>query len=751
MNLTTIGLHLGLLAVSVATTAGAAIYGWRHRSDPGARTFAGLMLAFTWYSSSHLLGVLTHPPRWRLLLENAQWIGGAIAPVFWLVFAMEYTGYDEVFDRKVLGGLLVVPGLTVITSWTNRWHGLMWVRNDVVVVDGLALLDQGFGPWFWVNMAYTIGLIGIGSLLLLGLIVRSDHLYADQSVLLIVGVAVPAVAIVLSVFETPPLRRPLLDLTPYAFAVTGVSFGGALFRYRLLEVMPATRQIGRRAAITSLDDGVLVLDSTRRIVYCNPEAAAIFDRELSAVLGASVRSLLDATELDFDAEDGPTELDLDDRTFEVRSSSIGDRHDRPLGTTLIVQDVTDRKRRERQLRQQRNELTRLDAINTVIREVNGALVGATTRAEIERTVPERLVAAEAYRAAWVGRGTIGTPDSIEWAVVVDEGDTDTPGTAPDERDEAAAISASRSIDSRVRSDEPDPGVLPESIPDEPLTRGSWTTIPLTHDRIVYGLLVLFSARSDAFGEREVAVLDELGETIGHAINAAESKRTLITDAVVELELLCTDPAAALVGISGRAECRFDLEGLVSAEKGRLLAYLSIEGTPAERMHELATETTGITATKRVSERADGNGALLEVTLADESLLSALTEHGTNVRSLHAEAGESRVVVEVAPEANVRSLVAHLEEAFPATELLSKRELDRPIERSEALSGSVFDDLTDRQREALEAAYRAGYFDWPRESTAEDVAESMAISSPTLHAHLRKAQNEVLDEVFDEHG
>ena len=47
MTLTTIALHVALLAVSVATTAGLAIYGWRHRSDPGARTFAGLMLAFT--------------------------------------------------------------------------------------------------------------------------------------------------------------------------------------------------------------------------------------------------------------------------------------------------------------------------------------------------------------------------------------------------------------------------------------------------------------------------------------------------------------------------------------------------------------------------------------------------------------------------------------------------------------------------------------------------------------------------------
>ncbi|PSQ04409.1 hypothetical protein BRC95_08240 [Halobacteriales archaeon QS_5_68_33] len=45
------------------------------------------------------------------------------------------------------------------------------------------------------------------------------------------------------------------------------------------------------------------------------------------------------------------------------------------------------------------------------------------------------------------------------------------------------------------------------------------------------------------------------------------------------------------------------------------------------------------------------------------------------------------------------------------------------------------DMTDRQREALEAAFRAGYFHWLRDSTAEEVAESLDIASPTLHSHI----------------
>ena len=262
---------------------------------------------------------------------------------------------------------------------------------------------------------------------------------------------------------------------------------------------------------------------------------------------------------------------MNDRTFEIRPSPIGDRHERSLGTTLVVQDVTDRKRRGRRLRRQRDELARLDTINTVIREVNRALVGTTTRKQIEWTVCERLVASEVYRATWVGRGTIGTQESIQWTVAADE-QVATDSTS-NGSDESTTTPVSRSVDHRLGSDGPDPGIALESIPDEPLNEGLWTTIPLTHDRIVYGVLVLFSNRENAFDQREVAVLDELGETIGHAINAAESKRMLITDAVVELELTCTDPTSAFTGISSRAECMFDLEGLVPVDEGTLLTTL----------------------------------------------------------------------------------------------------------------------------------------------------------------------------------
>jgi len=59
-----------------------------------------------------------------------------------------------------------------------------------------------------------------------------------------------------------------------------------------------------------------------------------------------------------------------------------------------------------------------------------------------------------------------------------------------------------------------------------------------------------------------------------------------------------------------------------------------------------------------------------------------------------------------------------------------------------------DTLTDRQQSVLETAYAAGYFEWPRDSSGEEVAETLGISPPTFHQHLRVGQQKLMDALFD---
>lgn len=59
-----------------------------------------------------------------------------------------------------------------------------------------------------------------------------------------------------------------------------------------------------------------------------------------------------------------------------------------------------------------------------------------------------------------------------------------------------------------------------------------------------------------------------------------------------------------------------------------------------------------------------------------------------------------------------------------------------------------DRLTGRQREVIRTATGLGYFEYPREADAEEVAAAVGIARSTFAEHLAAAQRRVFDELFD---
>lgn len=58
-------------------------------------------------------------------------------------------------------------------------------------------------------------------------------------------------------------------------------------------------------------------------------------------------------------------------------------------------------------------------------------------------------------------------------------------------------------------------------------------------------------------------------------------------------------------------------------------------------------------------------------------------------------------------------------------------------------------LSERQGEVIELALDEGYFEWPRETDAETLADELDIAHSTFLEHLRKAEKKLLIEALDE--
>lgn len=103
-----------------------------------------------------------------------------------------------------------------------------------------------------------------------------------------------------------------------------------------------------------------------------------------------------------------------------------------------------------------------------------------------------------------------------------------------------------------------------------------------------------------------------------------------------------------------------------------------------------------------------------------------------------------MTVHLAPSVDVRKITDTVEATYPQVELLRRHQISQHYDESLRSQSRLTADLTDRQRSALEVAYHAGFFKWPRETNGEQIAESLGVSPPTFHQHLRKAQRKAFD-------
>ncbi|MEA5389516.1 bacterio-opsin activator domain-containing protein [Haloarculaceae archaeon H-GB11] len=433
---------------------------------------------------------------------------------------------------------------------------------------------------------------------------------------------------------------------------------------------------------------------------------------------------------------------LDTHRLELLAATVG---------AALERDERERalRRNERELREQHTRLDTLQQITTVIQNLIRQLVEADSRGAIHQTVCDRLVESAFFRSAWIG--TAETED----------GDV-TPVAAAGVSERYLSLVASASpaqvangtVSEAVRTREiqtvrqhqvrtSGAGGDVESDPESEHVE-SVAAVPLGHGSRTYGVLVITTSRRNAFSDATLTGLEVLGDVIGFSIYAALNRELLLSDSIVELKLQVRDARCLPVAFSSAMEARCTLVRSTSAVDDGTVCYLRIEAAPADRVLDVAAEMDRIDDYRLVTESDDG--ALLEVSSSGIPFQS-VTELGGSIPEVVAVDGVATIFIEGHP-AKSRDLVEAFREEFPDSELVAKREVERPIRTADAFRQQLTDQFTPRQQAALETAYVSGYFDWPRKSTAEEIAAAMGIASPTFHQHLRKAERKLVDALLD---
>lgn len=431
--------------------------------------------------------------------------------------------------------------------------------------------------------------------------------------------------------------------------------------------------------------------------------------------------------------------------------------DRRLAETLTetVSAELERAEREQQLREteqtireQRDRLTSLNRVNELVQDLIGELIEAPTREDLEQGICERLADTDRYQGAWLAE----TDVNGDWKAL-----KATAGLSEDYRmllerlplgqvDDGIVDRAAKRGEFTVTRDYRTDGAMDAGTLEDTARVDATAAVPLQYGDRLYGVLVLKADDADAFDPDIRSGLEVLGDTIGFAIYAIENRQLLLSNEAVELEFEVTDESCLAVAVSEALGCYVAIEQGVLTRGGDHLCYLKVEGADPGAATAAAADATAVERCRVVDEYDDG--CLLEV-LKSESGAEVMMEVGATMRTATAEDGVGTLVVEAPPSTDIREVIEGYTARNPESSLVAKREVERSPQTAATVRERLDDQLTEKQESALTAAYYAGYYDWPRGTTAEELAESLGVASATLHQHLRTAQRKLLAAVVDD--
>ncbi|WP_101297359.1 PAS domain S-box protein [Halegenticoccus soli] len=511
--------------------------------------------------------------------------------------------------------------------------------------------------------------------------------------------------------------------------------------------------------------GIAVLDGEGEFVRANASIEAVFGTDEGELVGRRYDSaewrLYDGDDHPVPAQDHPVNRTLEtgepirdwEGKFErgdggslwvsINAAPIADDEGETTHVVLAAEDVTERKRRERELQRKLRSLKPLDRYSTVVRRLVRTVADKSTVEGIERAVCETFAAFDSRLFAVVGDFSPGADQFSPrtWAGVErEELDALLNGPFGEEVHASLGSTAAETRTVQVLQN------VAESNDDGPGFRAV-AFVPLSYNNAVYGVLSLYAARPFAFDRDEVVLLEELGRTIGFALAVVRNRQLLYANVVTELELRIADPDAFILYASDAADCSLTLEHVLPLEDGTYLAYLEVEGTSPERIVDLASNSSEVERTRTLAD-AEAGGKV-ELILGSSSPITTVAEYGIEIDAAVGRRGAGTLAVRVPQGTDVRATIDRLGRAFASVEFVSKRDVKRsPAPPSIAATAADDVGLTARQREALRTAFHAGYFKWPRDSTAEDVSASMGITPPTFHYHLRAAERKLVTAFVD---
>lgn len=364
------------------------------------RWFGFMMLGIAIWALSYGLELSSTSLEQMLFWINVEYLGIAFIPAFWLLFLLKFTGKDKWLNTKYLYAFMLLPLITLLMVWTNKYHHLHYKSVSLDDSGPFPLLSLETGPWYIVHTIYFYTLLVWGVILLVNKYRKSDQVFRKQNLTILIAVFIPWVANVLYLLGYRPMGH--IDSTPFAFIITMLFLSIGLVRFRLLDIIP----IAREKVIEAMNEGLIVTDNQDRVVDLNQEIRKILSIEEKKLIGKQLELILpeqpELYELIKARKGGQLQLKLlNSKLFlEASLTPLFENQHAYSGLIILIRDITERVEIENKLRLQSDELLGMNKLkdrlfSIISHDLRGPLINLN---DIIKMLNEGMITEEEFKS-----------------------------------------------------------------------------------------------------------------------------------------------------------------------------------------------------------------------------------------------------------------------------------------------------------------------------------------------------------------
>ncbi|MHC1710367.1 MAG: histidine kinase N-terminal 7TM domain-containing protein [Methanomassiliicoccales archaeon] len=295
---------------------------------------------------------------WDVSLARAvvvfEYVCESMVLITMFIFVMQYIGLGRFVTRRNVFAVSFPAILIVLLNATDPLHHMFY--EDVVIIKshGFYMFDAAYGPFFLIWIVYYLSaIVAVNLLMARAMLETSSERRAGLGALMLATLAVLVTSLI---YIATPREDPFLDIISIGFTLAAliIFFGERLSEFSSLEI------IRFREALSEMEEAVMILDPSLKVVYANPSGRKVLDQNSDYFWKRMAARRL---KVPAGSNRWETAMVIDDvsRHFVLTTSDIF-REGKPVGVVLVLHDITQRKMLEEDLRRANRKMSTLNQI-----------------------------------------------------------------------------------------------------------------------------------------------------------------------------------------------------------------------------------------------------------------------------------------------------------------------------------------------------------------------------------------------------